>query len=572
MKQTAFDTRQRANELLQEAAAIWRQSAHSNQLEGIERDPIFSLLMTALAYQANEIDSDIERIKQDVLEEYIKLMTPYEAGRPIPATAVVEAVLQNDTTETELTEDSTFYLENTPYHFMSLLRQRIINASVTGLTRLDGRRWRVTLQFLQPINTLEGMTFAIMDTRFQNVSVSVNGHLLEMVKPWHYADMPLQHCFSIDSLLYNKAQMYNASLVGFDLFARQNVALFYFKKSKNGYDFPNGTSTVDLIFDFKGISDNFVFDKHHLVLNPVILVNAKVTTTTLSSASPIVRITGYTPGNPDESQLMHLIPPAEEQLFGKTPIEIRRVSSDRFNQASLMRLINSLTTKFHSDYYAFLEMRSAGLSEVIRNMQEGLLKLSRAIRQEQIHSTPGVYLIIQRDILASQKNISLDIDIVTTPGAAVNSKLTPESRFIVPSGLNASAMRMIADPVPGFDEINDSQSLQSYVRYQQITNDRIVTPADIKILCYTELTNRYSIVPDMVRDMTVSHRQQLDKSDCGYAFWVNIRLQDNPFVRRSFSDKILEAESFLEKRIKVRSSCIYPIYVNIQLDTDNTDF
>ena len=572
MKQTAFDTRQRANELLQEAAAIWRQSAHSNQLEGIERDPIFSLLMTALAYQANEIDSDIERIKQDVLEEYIKLLTPYEAGRPIPATAVVEAVLQNDTTETELTEDSTFYLENTPYHFMSLLRQRIINASITGLTRLDGRRWRVTLQFLQPINTLEGMTFAIMDTRFQNVSVSVNGHLLEMVKPWHYADMPLQHCFSIGSLLYNKAQMYNASLVGFDLFARQNVALFYFKKSKNGYDFPNGTSTVDLIFDFKGISDNFVFDKHHLVLNPVILVNAKVTTTTLSSASPIVRITGYTPGNPDESQLMHLIPPAEEQLFGKTPIEIRRVSSDRFNQASLMRLINSLTTKFHSDYYAFLEMRSAGLSEVIRNMQEGLLKLSRAIRQEQIHSTPGVYLIIQRDILASQKNISLDIDIVTTPGAAVNSKLTPESRFIVPSGLNASAMRMIADPVPGFDEINDSQSLQSYVRYQQITNDRIVTPADIKILCYTELTNRYSIVSDMVRDMTVSHRQQLDKSDCGYAFWVNIRLQDNPFVRRSFSDKILEAESFLEKRIKVRSSCIYPIYVNIQLDTDNTDF
>ena len=416
------------------------------------------------------------------------------------------------------------------------------------------------------------MTFAIMDTRFQNVSVSVNGHLLEMVKPWHYADMPLQHCFSIGSLLYNKAQMYNASLVGFDLFARQNVALFYFKKSKNGYDFPNGTSTVDLIFDFKGISDNFVFDKHHLVLNPVILVNAKVTTTTLSSASPIVRITGYTPGNPDESQLMHLIPPAEEQLFGKTPIEIRRVSSDRFNQASLMRLINSLTTKFHSDYYAFLEMRSAGLSEVIRNMQEGLLKMSRAIRQEQIHSTPGVYLIIQRDILASQKNISLDIDIVTTPGAAVNSKLTPESRFIVPSGLNASAMRMIADPVPGFDEINDSQSLQSYVRYQQITNDRIVTPADIKILCYTELTNRYSIVPDMVRDMTVSHRQQLDKSDCGYAFWVNIRLQDNPFVRRSFSDKILEAESFLEKRIKVRSSCIYPIYVNIQMDTDNTDF
>ena len=86
MKQTAFDTRQRATELLQEAAAIWRKSAHSEQLEGIERDPIFSLLITALAYQANETDSDIERLKQDVLEEYTNLLTPYEAGRPIPAT------------------------------------------------------------------------------------------------------------------------------------------------------------------------------------------------------------------------------------------------------------------------------------------------------------------------------------------------------------------------------------------------------------------------------------------------------------------------------------------------------
>ena len=91
MEQTAFDTRQRAAELLQEAAAIWRQSAHSDQLEGLERDPIFSLLITALAYQANETDSDIERLKQDVLEEYTRLLTPYESGHPIPATTVVEA-------------------------------------------------------------------------------------------------------------------------------------------------------------------------------------------------------------------------------------------------------------------------------------------------------------------------------------------------------------------------------------------------------------------------------------------------------------------------------------------------
>ena len=569
MEQTAFDTRQRAAELLQEAAAIWRQSAHSDQLEGLERDPIFSLLITALAYQANETDSDIERLKQDVLEEYTRLLTPYESGHPIPATAVVEAALQSDVAEMVLTEQSTFFIENTKYQFIPLLRQRIINATVSNIIRLDGRRWKVTLKFLYPVKDLTGMTFAILDTRFQDVKVTLNDNLMRMVKPWNYADMPLQPSFATESLLYNKAQMYNAALAGLDLFARQNVALFSIKKFLSDSVIPVETSTIELVFDFKGVPDDFVFDKSHFVLNPVLLVNAKVSTATLSSATPIIRITGYTLGNPEESQLMHLVPPSKEQLFGKTPVEVRRISSDRFNQASLMKLMNSLTTKFHSDYYSFLDMRANGLSEVIRNMQDGLLKLSRAIRQEQLHSMPGVYLLINRDFLAETQNISLDISYVTTNGAAVNNSLSPDSRFIPPVGLNGSAMRLIADPTSGFDEVNDTEKLQNLARYQLVTNDRIVTPADMKILCYTELMNRYSIAPSMVSDMTVSHRQQIDKADCGYAFWVNIRLQDNPFVRRSFSDKIPQAEMFLQKRMEVRSSCIQPIYVNIMMDTES---
>ena len=569
MEQTAFDTRQRAAELLQEAAAIWRQSAHSDQLEGLERDPIFSLLITAVAYQANETDSDIERLKQDVLEEYTRLLTPYESGHPIPATTVVEAALQSDVAEMVLTEQSTFFLENTKYQFIPLLRQRVINATVSNMIRLDGRRWKVTLKFLYPVKDLTGMTFAILDTRFQDVKVTLNDNLMRMVKPWNYADMPLQPSFATESLLYNKAQMYNAALAGLDLFARQNVALFSIKKFLSDSVIPVETSTIELVFDFKGVPDDFVFDKSHFVLNPVLLVNAKVSTATLSSATPIIRITGYTLGNPEESQLMHLVPPAKEQLFGKTPVEVRRISSDRFNQASLMKLMNSLTTKFHSDYYSFLDMRANGLSEVIRNMQDGLLKLSRAIRQEQLHSMPGVYLLINRDFLAETQNISLDISYVTTNGAAVNNSLSPDSRFIPPVGLNGSAMRLIADPTSGFDEVNDTEKLQNLARYQLVTNDRIVTPADMKILCYTELMNRYSIAPSMVSDMTVSHRQQIDKADCGYAFWVNIRLQDNPFVRRSFSDKIPQAEMFLQKRMEVRSSCIQPIYVNIMMDTES---
>lgn len=567
MKQTAFDTRQRAAELLQEAVNIWRQSDHSDQLEGIERDPIFSLLITALAYQANEIDGDIERMKQDVLEEFSRLLMPYESGRPIPASTVVEVALQNHVPEAELTQQSSFYLENSNYQFMPLLRSRVINATVTKLIRLDGRRWQVTLKFQAPVTDLTGMTFAVMDNRFQDVRVSVNGHHLPLVKPWQYADMPLQPCFSVDSLLYNQAQLYNASMTGLDLFARQNVALFSVKKYPVETIIPFETGSIDMVFDFKGIPDNFVFDKSHLILNAVILVNAKLSTANLSTATPMVRISGYSADTPDNNQLMHLIPPSAEQLFGKTPVEVRRVSADRFNLASLIKLVNSLTTKIHSDYYAFLQLRSAGLSDVIHNLQDSLLKLSRAVRNDQIHSIPGVYLLINRQALTSTPFVSLDVSYLTTVGSAVNQSLQPESRFVPPVGFDASATRQIVAPLPGFDEANDSESSQNNLRYQMITNDRIVTPADMKILCYTELANRYSIVPAMVSNISVRYGQQLDRADCGYAFWVEIRLQDNPFVKRSFFDKIPQAELYLQKRMEVRSSCIYPIYVNIQMET-----
>ena len=59
MKQTIFENKQRAEELLQEAIRIWRSSDHPDQLEGIEQDPVFSLLLTALAYQSNELENDL---------------------------------------------------------------------------------------------------------------------------------------------------------------------------------------------------------------------------------------------------------------------------------------------------------------------------------------------------------------------------------------------------------------------------------------------------------------------------------------------------------------------------------
>ena len=89
MKEDIYSTRQRATDLLNETLSIWQKGDHIDQLEGLAKDPVFSLLMTALAYRANEMDGEVERLRQDVLEEFAK--TPY-ADR-LKATGVITSYI-----------------------------------------------------------------------------------------------------------------------------------------------------------------------------------------------------------------------------------------------------------------------------------------------------------------------------------------------------------------------------------------------------------------------------------------------------------------------------------------------
>jgi hypothetical protein len=44
-------------------------------------------------------------------------------------------------------------------------------------------------------------------------------------------------------------------------------------------------------------------------------------------------------------------------------------------------------------------------------------------------------------------------------------------------------------------------------------------------------------------------------------------LADNSFIKRSFADKIPQVEILLQKMIEVRSTNIYPILVNIMIES-----
>lgn len=558
MRQNIFNTRQRAEEIIKEAVAIWQRGFNSEQLEGIEQDPVFALFLTALAYQANEIDNEIEQLQEEILDELTRLLIPYEKTHPLPATALVEARLDDRIPELTLDQRCGFILPDTDYTFIPILKTRAINAEIQSVVRIDNRRWKVGLKLKGAVKQLSGMTFLVGNPHFHDLKLYANGAMLPLVKPWDYSDLPLNECFSIDNMGYNKSLTYQASNTWFDLFAQQNARLFYIDSHK-GSDRP--FDRLELTFEFIGIDDQFTFDKEQLSLNATILANVAQRSVTLSAAAPIARLSSE--GN--KQQFLHLIAPDDNQLYPEVPVEIRRVATDRFNAERLARLASTLVSRFASDYYAFQKIEALREGRVMEQFYNLLKKISEGLSRSSSEWASSLYLLLRNDRGFHPKEMSLRVNYLTTDGSAVNAGLNAKSTFAPLANNYIQSVRLLASPMPGYDEIRNKNAQENLARYYMITNDRIVTPADVKILCYNELERRFGITSEMIVGIKVKQAQKAERHHYGFETRVYISLTDNAYIKRNFTDKIPMTELILQKMIEVRSTNVFPVVVNIEV-------
>lgn len=558
MRQNIFNTRQRAEEIIKEAVAIWQRGFNSEQLEGIEQDPVFSLFMTALAYQANEIDNEIEQLQEEILDELTRLLIPYEKTHPLPATALVEARLDDRIPELTLDQRCGFILPDTDYTFIPILKTRAINAEIQSVVRIDNRRWKVGLKLKGAVKQLSGMTFLVGNPHFHDLKLYANGAMLPLVKPWDYSDLPLNECFSIDNMVYNKSLTYQASNTWFDLFAQQNARLFYIDSHK-GSDRP--FDRLELTFEFIGIDEQFTFDKEQLSLNATILANVAQRSVTLSAAAPIARLSSE--GN--KQQFLHLIAPDDNQLYPEVPVEIRRVATDRFNAERLARLASTLVSRFASDYYAFQKIEALREGRVMEQFYNLLKKISEGLSRSSSEWASSLYLLLRNDRGFHPKEMSLRVNYLTTDGSAVNAGLNAKSTFAPLANNYIQSVRLLASPMPGYDEIRNKNAQENLARYYMITNDRIVTPADVKILCYNELERRFGITSEMIAGIKVKQAQKAERHHYGFETQVYISLTENAYIKRNFTDKIPMTELILQKMIEVRSTNVFPVVVNIEI-------
>lgn len=559
MRQKIFGTQQIAKELEKEAIAIWRQGNHDEYLEGIEKDPVISLLMTALAYQEYAADYEMERLKTEVLEDFSHMLIPYELCHAVPASVILQAVTESQVPEVKLNSEQTFYLSGNKYSFKPLLKTTVYQSVVKSVARMDARRWKVSLTFKEPINHLAGLSFMVDNPNFKDLNVTIGGRKVLLVKPWDYANLPLADCFSLDTMLYNRSLAYDASATWFDLFAQHDKRMFVVHDFQEEKIIVHATNQLDMVFEFVGISEGFSFDKSQLIWNSVVLVNAASHFATLSSSNPIVRVTSHE----EDGTLLHLLRPSNNQIYGNTQFTVRRAANERFNVNGLLKLLHCLLDKYSSDYYAFMQVGKNGID--VSRLYQWLKALTQYIEEVPQAFQSGTYLLLSRNKEVREEGQSLTVQYLTTSGAKLNGVLTHNSSFNVPVGLSMSETKVVSDPIAGCDEAQGNDVLNSMSQYYMVTGNRLVTPADVKIFCYNELLRRYHLDSSMVKQLDVRYQFHSERGHSGFETNVNIVLIDDMFVKRSFSDKIIQAELILQKMIEVRSATPYPVQVSIRL-------
>jgi len=566
MNHTLFETTNHAQELLTEAIGIWRQSDDSERLEGLEKDPVFGLLMSAVAYQSIETSSEIERLKSEVIDEYASMLIPYEVGHATPASLLIETAPASGLGSVELNSDAVFFVGTGNYGFTPLLKSRLVELTVEKVSRMDGRRWSVDLQFAHPIQDLAGITFCISNQTYRDLKISAGGKEIPLVRPWEYSELPMASNFSLDNFTLNQQTVFDPSMTCMDLFARHNTNFYTIQSNRKETLLEQEVTKLRLEFEFMGIPDNFSFTSSQLHFNTVILVNAVRQEVSLDKQNPVARVSGSTnSGDDNHVQFMHMLRPNSIQLYAREPVTVRRIMTDRFNQAGLIKLLTSLISKLQSDFYAFHYLDNKKSQYTLNALKAHLQKLVEFSKQKSEYSINGTYLMVRPDTEGS-----LSVPYLVTNGTAVNSYLSDMTRITCPPVIESSYVLQLGEAFPGTDEVKSNEGATELVRYAITSNDRIVTPADIRRFCYKELLLRYGIMPDMIVRCNVRHQlakqPDFNHNACGYEISVELTLGNSSYVKRSFSDRVTKTEILLEKMMQVRSANVYPIRVKISIE------
>lgn len=479
------DIKNRTVELRNKVFSLWAQEGQwesgnpNSPLYGMEKDPLVSLLITALAYQECQIENDIERFRTGMVSELEEQMLPYHLLKANPAIAMMctakaqgnpARCLVGESTEFTVLKES--FQSSVNLKFRPLFESNIIGATVVSFTRLLDGKCKLTLEVTDEKTVLGGVGFLFRNMEFDEVTMHCGDKEVPLISPWEYDRFPMNTDFSFWNLIYNKSLAFGTNEQWFDLWAETGVP-YYMADPYTPIILNQGT--VELTLDFVGLKNKSV-DVNNICINAFPVVNVTKKTFSLTPSEPVVKIAD------DNDFFMNLVGDYDTVEEADKFI-LRRYGCERFGLSELLRLADTLQKRNSTDFFAYQTIPALQDGEKMRKLRVLLKDIIAAVKMNGTPKT-GVYALLRED---AHIELSIPLTALYTDGAKGNGVEVGAPVLYAPNDFDLSQTRLLTRSIGGRDEVTDSEERKMLSHYYTLTNDKIVTRSDLKSFCIKEL-------------------------------------------------------------------------------------
>ena len=543
-------------DVLERAIAIWRNEGHDllgkeSDFSNLQNDPVVQILLGAVMHQTTLLSDDINRLRQEVTDQYLHLTTPDALNRPAPAVALMQLcksarVGLSNREATFVDEETVFKLgdsrspQSEKYNFIPLLKSRVVDAEVVSLTRKSDHVWQIEISENEQIKTLSGVTFYIRNSLgCESIRIFSDGKEIPVSQLYEFSELPFIRPFAdgsgsmSHSMQWNVLRQITDSLCGID--AAYAIVRNDWRAGQLSH--VNGCIRLDL--ELKGVEEGFQLKKEDILLNCVPVCNLIIGNALLSSENPLVKL------DTGKLQFVSLIGTEERQ-----PVEVRRISTERQTKRSWEEQLCHLLEQYERNHSIYKDKSIKQIDEKV----EQLVSVLRELVQTGTPPIDAVYLL-----LSDRSVPSVSTSYFMTRGAAANG-LAAASIETISAELDAGNIKLVTPVSGGRDNTTHYSEIQDAEKYFVKTSDRVVSRSDIKDCCLFFLKRDFHVDLSAVRSFNLVPKVK-NTADGYYerVILVEIVLAGKPTEAgdAGFMGRLLE------RRLRSRTASLTPIRVSV---------
>jgi len=573
--------RQSIDDVMKAAISIWRKEGldptdNHTALYNLQNDPVTRMLLAAVTHQSNLISEEIDDFRDSVTNSCVDLCSPAYISQPVPSIAMLQTAKRNILGEkneapTILDASVSFQYDKddgtkrSRLSFMPLLSITVMDVSVRSVQKSACGRWHIEIEARENVDNIGGLgiyipkmvkssaSFAGIHDRDASYDCSIRLYSgnspLPVCNVSDYDCLPFVTPF-LKGLSYSKNALQCATLQNI----HDTLCCYIGNYCVVGYgsnpplSYKDGCIVLDM--EINTADDEFDLSENDIFLNAVPVINVDIHSMSLSQNSPMCKV------DVEDGEFLTLVSAEDEDPYDV--VSVRQVGTERLTPALWTQKLKSLLETYEHNYSMMDHLLD---SKTENNLQQLISSLKQAVVKEPSQYS-GTYFVLKDRILPSYDALWLSTSGTLANNIPAGSAMSASSIELDSSDSNSkkldpSKTKLLTDTIGGQNSIKDKEVQHQYMRYYQMSRDRIISKSDIVVFCRHKLIHSFNLKKSDIHDIRISNIVR-NSADGFFERQILVEIS----IRKGILNPLQTAIA-LERMIKSRTASSTPIRIAI---------